>query len=204
MRFFFFGALLLLSWATGFAPTVSKPGRDVRQKAEALEDTRPTFVKCATCDAVYPMTVAEMGTPGRRVRCAVCGNVWYQSTHRMNRLFDNWEFQQYPDEKKKMFVNGGPSRPMPRHQENQGVALFVANLSFDVDEYDLAAFFEPVVPGASVSVVRYDDGRSKGYGFVTCRTDDDAQRAIQQLDGADLAGRDIAVRMGNKSPGGSR
>jgi RNA recognition motif-containing protein len=38
-----------------------------------------------------------------------------------------------------------------------------------------------------------DTNRSKGFGFVEMESDEDAARAIKELDGKDLDGRAIAV-----------
>jgi len=167
-----------------------------------------TFIKCTNCDAVYVVSAEELGTPGRRVRCAICGNFWFQSSNRVSKLFDSFELLPYPDERKNQILagNGGlnarPSKRRPSSNaggRERGSTLFVANLSFDVDEDDLADLFEPVTPGARVSVVRTEDGQSKGFGFVNVESDDLAKKAIAQLDGVDLRGRYVAVRMGNKN-----
>ena len=71
--------------------------------------------------------------------------------------------------------------------------LYVGNLPFRTTSEDLAAAFRRFgeVESAQVLVDR-DTGRSRGFGFVEMN-DDDARRAIDEMDGADLAGRRIVV-----------
>jgi RNA recognition motif-containing protein len=40
-----------------------------------------------------------------------------------------------------------------------------------------------------------DTGRSRGFGFVEMDSDDEAQSAIEALDGSDLGGRQLKVNV---------
>lgn len=72
--------------------------------------------------------------------------------------------------------------------------LYVGNLLYEVTEDDLSAQFGQVGPVVSSSIIRYaDSGRSKGFGFVEMENDDDAQKAIDQLNGTDYKGRKLVV-----------
>ena len=44
-------------------------------------------------------------------------------------------------------------------------------------------------------IIRGDDGRCLGYGFVTIRTQDDANKAVQEMDGNRLQGRPLRVSL---------
>jgi len=151
-----------------------------------------TFAKCGNCDAVYPLRREALGQPGSRVRCSVCGNVWFQAATRLNVLYDHFELKPYPKDRK-------PNTPSSSSSSSSGATLFVANLPFDCEARDLRDFFDDVAPGCQASVVRYDDGKSKGYGFVNVNSEEEARRAIDELDGADFQGRPLAVREGNRS-----
>lgn len=72
--------------------------------------------------------------------------------------------------------------------------LFVGSLSWDTTDETLRAFFEQVGPVESASVVKERDNptRSRGFGFVEM-SDDDAKKAIEQLNGKELDGRAINV-----------
>ena len=69
--------------------------------------------------------------------------------------------------------------------------LFVGNLSWDTQEDDLIEAFETdgrTVVSARIMTDR-DTGRSRGFAFVEMGSDEDAQSAIQAMDGYELDGR---------------
>lgn len=72
--------------------------------------------------------------------------------------------------------------------------LYVGNLAFHTTEDVLMDAFAKVgsVTEAKLIIDR-ESGRSRGFGFVTMASSDDAQRAIAQLNGADLDGRALKV-----------
>lgn len=72
--------------------------------------------------------------------------------------------------------------------------LFVGNLSWDVTDESLAEFFSQVgtVVEAKVIIDRMKN-RSKGFGFVTMSSEEEAETAIEQLNGKELDGREINV-----------
>jgi RNA recognition motif-containing protein len=73
--------------------------------------------------------------------------------------------------------------------------LYVGNLSFDAQEATLKEMFE--ANGRKVAKVQIiadrDTGRSRGFGFVEFETEQDAQAAIQELNGKEVNGRAIVV-----------
>lgn len=72
--------------------------------------------------------------------------------------------------------------------------LFVGSLSFDTMDADLKRFFEQAGTCESAAVIRdRETGRSRGFGFVVMASEDDARRAISELDGKELQGRTISV-----------
>ena len=75
-----------------------------------------------------------------------------------------------------------------------GKKLYVGNLSYDVDDAGLEAMFTEhgTVESANVIVDR-QTGRSKGFGFVEMSSDEEAQAAMDALDGKDSGGRNIKV-----------
>lgn len=72
--------------------------------------------------------------------------------------------------------------------------LFVGGLPFSTNDDGLRDLFTPFGEVLSAQVVsdRFS-GRSKGFGFVEMANDDDAQKAIESLNGSDLGGRKIGV-----------
>jgi RNA recognition motif-containing protein len=75
-----------------------------------------------------------------------------------------------------------------------GKKLYVGNLSYDVTDNDLSKMFEPhgTVESAQVIMDR-DTGRSKGFGFVEMKTDQEAQTATAALSGQDVGGRALTA-----------
>jgi len=96
-----------------------------------------------------------------------------------------------------------PRTPRPVGQDPVGepskTMLFVANLGFGIDEPGLSALFtEAAINVVSARIVRRRWGsprKSKGYGFVDVGSEEEQQKAIAALDGKDVGGRPIAVKI---------
>jgi RNA recognition motif-containing protein len=75
-----------------------------------------------------------------------------------------------------------------------GKKLYVGNLSYDVSDTELEQIFAPFGTVRSAQVIAdRDTGRSKGFGFVEMGSDQEAQAAIQALNGKDVGGRALTV-----------
>jgi len=75
-----------------------------------------------------------------------------------------------------------------------GKKLYVGNLSYTVSSSDLEALFASFGTVQSAQVVQdRESGRSKGFGFVEMGSDQEAQAAIQGLNGKDHNGRPLTV-----------
>lgn len=74
--------------------------------------------------------------------------------------------------------------------------LFIGKLSFITTDQSLQALFAKYgkVVSARVATDR-DSGKSKGFGFVEMENDDDAKKAIAELDGKTFEERDIVVNV---------
>jgi cold-inducible RNA-binding protein len=71
--------------------------------------------------------------------------------------------------------------------------LFVGNLSFQTTENDITDAFAQYGAVEAVTIITdRDTGRSKGFGFVTM-SEEDAEKAIAQLNGTQLDGRALTV-----------
>lgn len=72
--------------------------------------------------------------------------------------------------------------------------LFVGGLPYAVTSEELRTTFEAVGTVVSADVIfdKYS-GQSKGFGFVEMATDEDTQRAIEQLNDTEIGGRKISV-----------
>jgi RNA recognition motif-containing protein len=86
-----------------------------------------------------------------------------------------------------------------------GKKLYVGNLNYGVDDGQLAQLFEQfgTVQSAQVIMDR-DTGRSKGFGFVEMGNDQEAQAAIQALNGKEHDGRALTVNEARPKPEGGR
>jgi RNA recognition motif-containing protein len=75
-----------------------------------------------------------------------------------------------------------------------GKRIYVGNLTFGTNNSDLEQLFAQhgTVVSAQVLMDR-DTGRSKGFGFVEMGTDQEAQAAIQALNGKEHDGRALTV-----------
>jgi len=72
--------------------------------------------------------------------------------------------------------------------------LFVSNLAYSVSWQDLKDAFAAIGPVQRADVLKTPRGRSKGVGVVVMERADDATRALEQLQGAQLHQRAIALR----------
>jgi RNA recognition motif-containing protein len=83
--------------------------------------------------------------------------------------------------------------------------IFVGSLPFSIEEADLRESFEAYGAVDSVKIITDKfTGRSKGFGFVEMPNDDDAQKAIDELNGATVQGRAIVVNKSEPKPEGER
>jgi RNA recognition motif-containing protein len=72
--------------------------------------------------------------------------------------------------------------------------LFVGNLSFNTTENDLQDAFAAHGTVTEVNLMMdRSTGRPRGFGFVTMGSPEDAQKAIEAMNGATLDGRNLTV-----------
>ncbi|MCX6813078.1 MAG: RNA-binding protein [Candidatus Azambacteria bacterium] len=72
--------------------------------------------------------------------------------------------------------------------------LYVGNLSYDMTEDALKDTFSQAGTVESAIIIKDKmSGRSKGFGFVEMSTDEEAQKAIEMLNGKEFDGRALTV-----------
>jgi predicted Zn finger-like uncharacterized protein len=156
-----------------------------------------TYVRCGRCQTVYAIKEEDLGQggKGRRLECSVCGHSWFQSKDRLMSTKGGFELVVRPQyEIDRILLN---------LQENKEAnfmgdfKVYVGNIAFECSEQDIYEAFSEVGVVGDVSLVRDEDGRNRGFGFVTMRTNEQGQAAIEKLNGADIKGRNIAVRPSN-------
>ena len=81
----------------------------------------------------------------------------------------------------------------------EGSQLFIGNLSWDTTWQELKDHFGScgTVEYSNVAIGR--DGRKKGFGFVRFATKEEADVAIEKMNGTEFMGRNIEVRLDNKA-----
>jgi len=101
-----------------------------------------------------------------------------------------------------------PRPPRPAGEDPVGepskTVLFVANLGFNIDDAGLAALFTDAgLEVISARIVRRRWGKprkSKGYGFVDVGNEEEQKKAIDALQGKEVGGRAIAVKVAVNAP----
>lgn len=72
--------------------------------------------------------------------------------------------------------------------------LYVGNLPFSIGSEDLEKMFAEHGAVSSAKVISdRDTGRSRGFGFVEMDSADDAEKAIEAIDGFEADGRTLTV-----------
>ena len=87
-----------------------------------------------------------------------------------------------------------------------GKKLYVGNLTYEITDSELSTLFAEfgTVESAQVIMDR-DTGRSKGFGFVEMKTEQEAKAAITALNGKEVNGRALTVNEARpKTDGGGR
>nr|GMC86362.1 29 kDa ribonucleoprotein A, chloroplastic [Ipomoea batatas] len=125
------------------------------------------------------------------------------------------QFNGYELDGRAMRVNSGP--PPPRRENstfsggarggrsfdnaNRGHKLHVGNLAWGVDDQALETLFSEQGKVMEARVVYdRDSGRSRGFGFVTYGSAEEANNAIKMLDCINLIGREIRVSHAESRP----
>jgi RNA recognition motif-containing protein len=72
--------------------------------------------------------------------------------------------------------------------------IYVSNLSFDITNDDLKALFTPYGEVSSATVIMDKmSNRSRGFGFVEMQDETAATKAMEELNGSTVSGREIKV-----------
>jgi RNA recognition motif-containing protein len=130
-----------------------------------------------------------------RLECSVCGHAWFQSQDRLMQLSDQFEMIELPERDLKRIQRNVEEGKSPKYM---GAAkLYVGNVAFGSTEDDLWDVFGKIGMVGDVNMVRDDQGRMRGFAFVTMRDKADAERAMSELNGLDFNGRSLSVRESN-------
>ena len=79
--------------------------------------------------------------------------------------------------------------------------IYVGNLSYNLNEEELAELFSQYGEVISVKIVKdQETGRAKGFGFVEMADETEGAEAIEKLDGTDVRGRSMKVNPAKPKP----
>ncbi|EWM27480.1 rna-binding protein [Nannochloropsis gaditana] len=156
------------------------------------------FVRCGRCNAAYAVGADLVRPEGGRVKCEVCGHTWFQASNRLQVLSPGYVLKDYPEDlKEKVAENVRNNRhPLDTSAAKGAISVFVGNLPFSMAEADVQEMFSEHGGVVSVTIVKDQLNRSKGFGFVEMADKEEGERAIAALDGREMDGRPINVRLG--------
>src|SRR5436309_4851655 len=83
--------------------------------------------------------------------------------------------------------------------------IYVGNLNWSMTSDDLYNLFTPYgeVTSAKIVTDKFNNNRSKGFGFVEMTNDSEGQAAIDGLNGTEISGRSIVVNESQPKQGGA-
>mmetsp|Transcript_23642 Transcript_23642/g.35954 ORF Transcript_23642/g.35954 Transcript_23642/m.35954 type:complete len:240 (+) Transcript_23642:160-879(+) len=180
------------------APSIPSAPATTNQAQYGNETPFPaTYAQCGRCQSAFGLTEADLGEGGRgrRLECSVCGHSWFQSKDRLMTLAQGFEINPLPETDMKRIKTNIEEGRSPKFMGDS--KLYVGNIAFGSTEDDIRGLFADIGDVGDVALVRDEMGRNRGFGFVTMRTKEDGQKCIDDLDGVELNGRNLAVRESN-------
>ena len=126
------------------------------------------------------------------MECSVCRHTWFQSRERIADLGEGFEMIPLPERDMERIQTNMKEGRHPKYMGD--FKMYVGNISFQCTEADLFELFETIGPVGDVSMVRDDVGRIRGFGFITMMKKADGEKALEELDGVELKGRNLNVR----------
>lgn len=140
----------------------------------------------------------------RRRSSARTTNSTEKSTHDDDDGDDQQQQQQHSKPRRRRRPRRQSSRPhddIRRKSEPSKTMVFVANIPYATSDEELQELFKDYKV-ASAQVARARSGRSKGYAFVDLASQDEQQRALEEIKDVELDGRIIYLKpaMSSSSP----
>ncbi|XP_072266927.1 polyadenylate-binding protein 1 [Pyxicephalus adspersus] len=156
---------------------------------KALYDTFSAFGNILSCKVVCD----ENGSKGY-------GFVHFETQEAAERAIDKMNGMLLND--RKVFVGRFKSRK-EREAElgaraKEFTNVYIKNFGEDMDDERLKELFGKYGPALSVKVMTDDSGKSKGFGFVSFERHEDAQKAVDEMNGKDMNGKAIYVGRAQK------
>lgn len=129
-----------------------------------------------------------------RIECTVCSHSWYQARDRLFTLNDEHQLIPAPEHHLDRVASNIAADREPSYTGDS--KLYVGNLDFYTTAEELREAFAEKGEVGDVNIITGDDGRSRGFAFVTMMTEEDGKNA-EELDGEEVGGRNIVVRPPN-------
>ncbi|XP_060229367.1 polyadenylate-binding protein 1-like [Meriones unguiculatus] len=157
--------------------------------SKALYDTFSAFGNILSCKVVCD----ENGSKGY-------GFVHFETQEEAERAIEKMNGMFLND--RKVFVGRFKSR-RDRQAElgaraKEFTNVYIKNLGEDMDDERLQDLFGKFGPALSVKVMTDESGKSKGFGFVSFERHEDARKAVEEMNGKDLNGKQIYVGRAQK------
>uniref|UniRef100_A0A1A8FWF0 Polyadenylate-binding protein n=2 Tax=Nothobranchius korthausae TaxID=1143690 RepID=A0A1A8FWF0_9TELE len=156
---------------------------------KALYDTFSAFGNILSCKVVCD----ENGSKGY-------GFVHFETHEAAERAIEKMNGMLLND--RKVFVGRFKSRK-EREAElgaraKEFTNVYIKNFGDDMDDEKLREVFSKYGNALSIRVMTDDSGKSRGFGFVSFERHEDAQRAVDEMNGKDLNGKPIYVGRAQK------
>uniref|UniRef100_A0A8C6LH87 Polyadenylate-binding protein n=1 Tax=Nothobranchius furzeri TaxID=105023 RepID=A0A8C6LH87_NOTFU len=156
---------------------------------KALYDTFSAFGNILSCKVVCD----ENGSKGY-------GFVHFETHEAAERAIEKMNGMLLND--RKVFVGRFKSRK-EREAElgaraREFTNVYIKNFGEDMDDEKLKELFGKYGPALSVRVMTDEGGKSKGFGFVSFERHEDAQKAVDDMNGKELNGRQVYVGRAQK------
>lgn len=180
----------------GTAPAVpARPSNKDNLKLAALEPAFPdgtSYMMCSSCKAAFLMTEEGLKKRSLRVRCCVCDKTWFQTSERLLKT-DGMHHLQNMNQEKIDEIRGSMNER--QWVKTKGIGIFVGNLPYTYEEKEIGDVFgEYGLIG--ISLVRDNEGQSKGFAFLEVSNQADADKMIQEMHQFHTDGqRRLTVRM---------
>uniref|UniRef100_A0A8C1HN61 Polyadenylate-binding protein n=1 Tax=Cyprinus carpio carpio TaxID=630221 RepID=A0A8C1HN61_CYPCA len=156
---------------------------------KALYDTFSAFGNILSCKVVCD----ENGSKGY-------GFVHFETHEAAERAIEKMNGMLLND--RKVFVGRFKSRK-EREAEMGARAkeftnVYIKNFGEDMDDEKLKEVFSKFGPALSIRVMTDDGGKSRGFGFVSFERHEDAQKAVDEMNGKELNGKQVYVGRAQK------
>uniref|UniRef100_A0A8C2X2P9 Polyadenylate-binding protein n=1 Tax=Cyclopterus lumpus TaxID=8103 RepID=A0A8C2X2P9_CYCLU len=156
---------------------------------KALYDTFSAFGNILSCKVVCD----ENGSKGY-------GFVHFETHEAAERAIEKMNGMLLND--RKVFVGRFKSRK-EREAElgaraREFTNVYIKNFGEDMDDEKLREMFNKYGPALSIRVMTDESGKSKGFGFVSFERHEDAQKAVDDMNGKELNGRQVYVGRAQK------